>query len=318
MSNSIQNKIDVAVIIGVNHVNPNGDPLNANRPRQTIDRLGEISDVCLKRKMRNRLLAMGEEIFVQSDDNRTDEYRSLKARFDASGIKKEEVRVEGPKKWFDVRAFGQLFAFKKKDTKGKGKVKVDEEVTESDSSGGDTDAVSVGIRGPVTIQSAYSLEAIVPESIQITKSVNLELEKGQDPDKKGSDTMGMKHRVSSAVYVAYGAITPQLASKTGFSDEDADKIKLALQSLFEGDASSARPEGSMEVLKVVWCKHTSPCGQYSSAHVHRVIKAALDEKKDGSFDEEKIRNPLKGLSIDFLDALEGDALARLPNRIIEK
>lgn len=309
---TLKNKIDFAVVIGVNHANPNGDPLNGNRPRQTADRLGEISDVCLKRKMRNRLLAMGEEIFVQSDDNRSDEYRSLKARFDASGIKKEEVRIEGPQKWFDVRAFGQLFAFKKKDAKGKSKVKVDEDATESDSSSGDTDAVSVGIRGPVTIQSAYSLEPIVPESIQITKSVNLELEKGLDPDKKGSDTMGMKHRVASAVYVTYGAITPQLASKTGFSDEDAEKIKLALQSLFEGDASAARPEGSMEVLHVIWCKHSSSCGQYSSAHVHRAIKAAVDQAGDVA--KETIEKALPGLKIEVLEALEGDALAKLPRR----
>ena len=74
----------------------------------------------------------------------------------------------------------------------------------------------------------------------------------------------------------------------------------------------------MEVIKVIWCKHTSLCGQYSSAHVHRAIKAAMNEKKDGSFDEEKIRKSLKGLSIDFLDTLEGDALAALPNRIIKK
>ena len=82
----LSNKIDFAVIIGVHHANPNGDPLNGNRPRQTADRLGEISDVCLKRKLRNRLLAMNEEIFVQSDDNRSDACRSLNDRFKASGI----------------------------------------------------------------------------------------------------------------------------------------------------------------------------------------------------------------------------------------
>ena len=122
----LTNKIDFAIIMGVNHANPNGDPLNGNRPRQTSDRLGEISDVAIKRKMRNRLLAMGEEIFVQSDDNRApgDEFRSLKARFDASGIKKDQVREKGPEKWFDVRAFGQLFAFKDDKKKiGKGKAK---------------------------------------------------------------------------------------------------------------------------------------------------------------------------------------------------
>lgn len=316
---SLTNKIDFAVVIGVNNANPNGDPLNGNRPRQTADRLGEISDVCLKRKIRNRLLAMGEEIFVQSDDNRApdDEFRSLKARFDASGIKKDQVREKGPEKWFDVRAFGQVFAFKKEEKKGKGRAKADNADEGQDGEGGDMDAnaVSIGIRGPVTIQSAYSLEPIVPESIQITKSVNLEPDpKHPDPDRKGGDTMGMKHRVSSAVYVAYGAITPQLAFKTGFSDEDAEKIRLALQSLFEGDASSARPEGSMEIIKVVWCLHNSPCGQYSSAKVHRAIKAALARQKDGTFCEEDVRETLSGLDIKVLDALEGETLKNLFRR----
>ena len=61
--------------------------------------------------------------------------------------------------------------------------------------------------------------------------------------------MGMKHRVDQGIYVAYGAITPQLAEKTGFSDEDAMVVKSILPKLFEGDASSARPEGSMQVKR---------------------------------------------------------------------
>lgn len=289
MCNSIQNKIDFAIVINVKHANPNGDPLNANRPRQTIDRLGEISDVCLKRKLRNRLLAMGEQIFVQSDDNRVDDYRSLKARFDAfQETINGDLRMAVNERWFDVRAFGQVFAF-------------------GDEGAG---AVSIGIRGPVTIQSAYSLLPIIPESIQITKSVNLQTN-DSDPDKKDADTMGMKHRVPDAIYVAFGAITPQLALRTGFSEEDADKIQTALRSLFEGDASSARPEGSMEVLSVIWCSHNSPCGQYSSAKVHRAIKAELDKSKDGTFDIEKIRESLSGLQIEKFGQLEGDELNRL-------
>lgn len=312
---SLTNKIDFAVVMGVNHANPNGDPLNGNRPRQTSDRLGEISDVATKRKVRNRLLAMGEEVFVQSDDNRADDSRSLNARFKAANFPDGvNIREAVCKKWLDVRAFGQVFAFKdekKKPGKGKAKGSAEEDKLENEGTEDDAGAVSIGIRGPVTIQSAYSLEPIVPESIQITKSVNLETNK-DNPDKKDGDTMGMKHRVSSAVYVAYGAITPQLASKTGFSDEDAEKIKWALQSLFEGDASAARPEGSMEVLHVVWCKHSSPCGQYSSAHVHRVLRESID--KNGKIDEEKVKNELPGLDIEFLVALEGEALAKLPKR----
>ena len=311
---TLKNKIDFAVVIGVNHANPNGDPLNGNRPRQTADRLGEISDVCLKRKMRNRLLAMDEEIFVQSDDNRVDDCRSLNARFKAANFTKEiDIREAVCSKWLDVRAFGQVFAFKD-ESKKKGKGKQKESAAADGQEGGtadDTSSVSIGIRGPVTVQSAYSLGPIVPESIQITKSVNLETNES-NPDKKDGDTMGMKHRVSSAVYVAYGAITPQLASKTGFSDEDAEKIKLALRSLFEGDASAARPEGSMEVRHVIWCKHSSTCGQYSSAHVHRAIKAAIDNAGDAA--KETIEKALPGLKIEVLKALEGDELASLPSR----
>ena len=311
----LTNKIDFAIVIGVHRANPNGDPLNANRPRQTADRLGEISDVCLKRKLRNRLLAMGEDIFVQSDDNRSDECRSLNDRFKASGIALDgDVRKAVCGKWFDVRAFGQVFAFKaekKKSAKGKkAEIPPDEGNDAAGSTDEDAGSVSIGVRGPVTIQSAYSLAPIVAESIQITKSVNLETNE-KNPDKKDGDTMGMKHRVSDAVYVAYGAITPQLATKTGFSAEDAGKLKLALQSLFEGDASSTRPEGSMEILRVVWCVHNSPCGQYSSARVHRAIGSALDKAKDGSLDEAAVKDALPGLPINFLDPLEGEDLAKL-------
>lgn len=315
---SLTNKIDFAVVIGVRHANPNGDPLYGNRPRQTAERLGEISDVCIKRKLRNRLLDMGEEIFVQSDDNRADECRSLNDRFKASGIAIDSgVRNAVCEKWFDVRAFGQVFAFKKAEKKSvaKGTKKASNEVDDAvtDATEEDAGAVSIGIRGPVTIQSAYSLEPITPESIQITKSVNLETNK-KNPDKKDGDTMGMKHRIASAVYVAYGAITPQLAAKTGFSEDDAGKIKLALQSLFEGDASSARPEGSMEILHVVWCSHNCPCGQYASARFHRALQEALLKKKDGSFDETAVQAALPGLEIAVLGTLEGEALARLPKR----
>ncbi len=136
--------------------------------------------------------------------------------------------------------------------------------------------MSIAIRGPVTIQSAFSREPISVTSTQITKSVSGE----GDGSKKGSDTMGMKHRVDKAVYVTYGAITPQLAERTGFSNQDAESIKAVLQKLFEGDASSARPEGSMAVLKVIWWKHNSKSGQYSSAKVHN----SLTVNADGSFD----------------------------------
>lgn len=89
--------------------------------------------------------------------------------------------------------------------------------------------------------------------------------------------MGMKHRVDFGVYVVYGSINTQLAEKTGFTKDDAEKIKQALISLFENDTSSARPDGSMEVHNLFWWKHQSKLGQYSSAKVHRSLKIKLKD-----------------------------------------
>jgi CRISPR-associated protein Csd2 len=122
------------------------------------------------------------------------------------------------------------------------------------------------------MQSAFSIEPVDVTSTQITKSVNSE----GDGTKRGADTMGMKHRVDAGVYVFYGSMNPQLAERTGFSDEDAEAIKQVLPKLFENDASSARPEGSMEVAKVIWWKHNSKAGQYSSAKVHRSLSVTPD------------------------------------------
>jgi CRISPR-associated protein Csd2 len=163
-----------------------------------------------------------------------------------------------------VRAFGQLFALKaKKPAKGKN--------AGEDESNGDT-GVSIGIRGPVTLQSAFSVEPVDVTSTQITKSVSGE----GDGTKRGSDTMGMKHRVDKAVYVFFGSMNPQLAERTGFSDADADTIKAVLPKLFENDASAARPEGSMSVVKVFWWRHNSRAGQYSSAKVHGTLAVQPD------------------------------------------
>ncbi|MBS3901711.1 MAG: type I-C CRISPR-associated protein Cas7/Csd2 [Dethiobacter sp.] len=270
---SLKNKIDFAVVFTVKKANPNGDPLNGNRPRVDYDGYGEVSDVCLKRKLRNRLQDMGEAIFVQSDDNRKDEYRSLNARFEGNKeIKSEDDKEKKAeiacKTWYDVRAFGQVFAFKAKDKKGKN--------SESNEESGESGSVSIGVRGPVTVQSAVSVEPVVISSLQITKSVNLETNE-KDPAKKAADTMGMKHRVDYGVYKTFGSINCQLAEKTGFSEADADKLLDALKTLFINDASAARPDGSMEIVKVIWWKHNSKIGQYSSAKVHRSLKVDVSD-----------------------------------------
>lgn len=276
-------KIDFAVLMMVKNANPNGDPLNGNRPRITYDGYGEISDVCLKRKIRNRLQDMDEKIFVQSEDRVDDGFRSLSERAKNNKVLQEAIQKkdseqyqkEACKEWIDVRAFGQVFAFK--DNKG----------------------VSIGVRGPVSIQSAYSVLPITVDSMQITKSVN-----GEMKEKRSSDTMGMKHKVLSAMYVAKGSINYQLAQKTGFSDEDAEKIKEALRTLFVNDASSARPEGSMEVCRLYWWKHNCAIGQYSSAKVHRSLVIQPNVEIPQSFDDYLIRvETLEGLQPEILEGI---------------
>lgn len=289
---SLTKKIDFALIIGVKNANPNGDPLNGNRPRTDFEGNGEITDVCLKRKIRDRLQEDGESIFVQSDEKKNDGMTSLKNRaYDENvGLGKKAFETKKGEnleskrdataklacdKWFDVRAFGQVFAFKADDKSA--------------------DGVSIPIRGPVTIQSAFSLEPVDITSTQITKSVSGE----GDGSKKGSDTMGMKHRVDEGIYVTFGAITPQLAERTGFSDDDANKIKETLVKLFEGDASSARPEGSMQVKKVIWWEHNNKSGQYSSAKVHNSLRELLDEKSN--FNESALKTALSGLEPQIIE-----------------
>ena len=289
---SLTKKIDFALIIGVKNANPNGDPLNGNRPRTDFEGNGEITDVCLKRKIRDRLQEDGESIFVQSDEKKNDGMTSLKNRaYDENvGLGKKAFETKKGEnleskrdataklacdKWFDVRAFGQVFAFKADDKSA--------------------DGVSIPIRGPVTIQSAFSLEPVDITSTQITKSVSGE----GDGSKKGSDTMGMKHRVDEGIYVTFGAITPQLAERTGFSDDDANKIKETLVKLFEGDASSARPEGSIQVKKMIWWEHNSKSGQYSSAKVHNSLRELLDEK--GNFNESALKTALSGLEPQIIE-----------------
>jgi CRISPR-associated protein Csd2 len=106
--------------------------------------------------------------------------------------------------------------------------------------------------------------------------------------------MGMKHRVDSGIYVTYGSMNPQLAERTGFSDGDAAVIKEILPRLFENDASSARPEGSMAVRKVLWWEHNDgKVGQYSSAKVHN----SLAVNADGSYSLNNL-DKLKAQEID--------------------
>lgn len=287
---SLENKIDFALIFSVKNANPNGDPLNGNRPRTDYDGYGEISDVCLKRKLRDRLQDAGQAIFVQSDEKKTDGMTSLQNRaysdevglgkdaFNAKKTPQEQTITAACEKWFDVRSFGQIFAYKG-EKKGEG--------------------CSIPIRGAVSIHSAFSTQPVSVTSTQITKSVSGE----GDGDKKSSDTMGMKHRIDAATFVTYGAMSPQLAQRTGFTNEDAEVIKTQLTKLFEGDASSARPEGSMTVDYLVWWQHNNSAGQYSSGKVHNLLRDYIEEERplDKAAIDDALQTGLPGLAVEVIE-----------------
>ena len=278
----LNNKIDFVALVSVTRANGNGDPLNGNRPRTDYNGFGEISDVCIKRKIRNRMQDMGQAIFVQSDDRCDDGFGSLSERAAAAtkGIKsKDEYAALACRTWLDVRSFGQVFAFKSTDKSG----------------------VSVGVRGPVSVHQAVSVSPVEVESMQITKSVNSE-----PGEKKGSDTMGMRHFVPFGLYKIKGSINVQLAEKTGFTEEDAETIKECLRTLFVNDASSARPDGSMEVVKLFWWRHNCKDGQYSSAIVHRSVHITLKNTEglpQSAGDYGITVDELPGLAVEEIDGI---------------
>ena len=255
------NKIDFMGYIAVDHANPNGDPLNGNEPRIDANAIGDITDVCIKRKIRNAL-DRDTDIFVKMADSLNAlGYTSLEQRIendpdlvvDGKVVPKNDFIANVCKKWIDIRAFGQVFAYK--------------------SFGG----VSVHLTGPVTISDAYSIDPITIESLQITKSVNGTKPKKDDESARSSDTMGMKHRVQFGLYKFVGSIMPRAAAITGLTEDDVAQIKEAMATMFEEDASTARPSGSMWMQQLYWVTHND-AGNTSTAKIHHAVDVHL---KDG-------------------------------------
>ncbi len=239
-------KVDFMGLISVTHANPNGDPLCGGRPRTDSDGFGIITDVCLKRKLRNRLAEMGEPIFVSPPEQSKD---SLEHR--ASAIRtasKEDFADAACRRWFDVRAFGQVFA-----TSGR--------------------RGCVNIRGPVSIQHAFSADPIVIEELPITRCIN-----GKTASGRGSDTLGFRPYVRYGLYVLKGSICAGQAAKTGFSEQDCMRLRNALMSIFLSDASSARPAGSMVLERLYWWNHHSFIGDVPSSALFDTVQI---RRKDG-------------------------------------
>ena len=249
----LKTKIDFVVYFTVENANPNGDPLSGNMPRQDNELYGLVSDVCIKRKIRNRFQDTDEEIFVKANERIDDGFKSLEKRFENIFPTKEKISDDMVyekicEKYIDVRSFGQVVTFQKR---------------------------SIGIRGPVSITMGQSIEPINISSMQITRSTNgMEADVGKQ---RSSDTMGTKHIVDYGLYCFSGSINAYFAEKTKYTDQDAIKLKEALESLFVNDASSARPDGSMEVKKVYWIEHPNKTGVLSSAKIKSLFACHLKE-----------------------------------------
>ena len=289
----INNKVDFLMTIEVRNANPNGDPLAGNMPR--IDSLGYgiISDVCIKRKVRNRMqdqfkendLGEGYDIFVKANDRIDDDFRSLEKRYKAYFDKEKDNEViekSMNEKWIDVRSFGQVVTFNKK---------------------------SIGIRGPVSISISKSLDPVITETMQIVRSTNC-----QDAgEKRSSDTMGSKNFIDYGVYLVQGSVNSFYSERTGFDEKDLEILKEALRTLFINDVSSARPDGSMEVKEIYWFTHSNKLGNVSSAKIKQLVNYdELDinntnpsyEDYNFRLDEEKLNEYKdKGLMLEIIEGI---------------
>jgi CRISPR-associated protein Csd2 len=280
----IKTRVDFVLIFSSENANPNGDPGYDNRPRtDPYTGIGYVTDVCLKRKIRNRIEMLkeddaksGYDIWVRSgtylretlgdaiaEIREEEDYKEIDKK-DGKALEKYERR-RICEKFFDIRAFG-------------GVLTGDSETGEEQSDGGKEAKQGRGgkskskvgqVRGPVSIQYAKSVVPITVEDDEITRVCPTK----PDPKKPDKQTeMGRKKRVPFAVYVTKGSISPRLAQGekgTGFSESDLEVLQEALKTLFVGDESTARPAGSMIVQRLVFFTHNSKDGDEP---VHKTLE----------------------------------------------
>lgn len=240
---TLKKRIDFVYIFDVKDGNPNGDPDAANSPRvDAEDMHGIVTDVCLKRKVRNFILAKyydketnsikeGFDIFIKERavlDALVEtiyNYHSVEEK-EGKEEKKKEAKKLLCKNYYDIRTFGQVIATTDK-----------------------TDQV----RGPIQLTFARSVDKITPRSFSITRMAVT-----KEEDLKKERTMGRKATVPYGLYVCHGFISANLAQQTGFSEEDLALFFEALQNMFDVDRSAAR--GLMSAQKLIVFKHDSVLG----------------------------------------------------------
>lgn len=269
MTEPIKNRYDFSLFFDVENGNPNGDPDAGNMPRIDPETgIGIVSDVCLKRKVRNYVeLVRGEQI----DDDLTPDAQGYKIyvqekavlnnrnklAYDRSGIKPEKKKL--PKKiedqrmvtkfmcdnFFDIRAFGAVM----------------------------TTEINCGqVRGPIQLCFAQSIDPILPQEMSITR---MAVTNEKDVDKER--TMGRKQFVPYGLYRVNGFISASLAEKTGFSEDDLSLFFEALMNMFENDRSAAR--GLMTSRGLYVFKHESKLG---NAPAHALFDTVTARRKTGA------------------------------------
>ena len=256
---SIQNRYEFVYFFDVTNGNPNGDPDAGNMPRLDPESSkGLVTDVCLKRKIRNFIEvayenAPGYEIYVKEKSvlnlQNKRAYEALDVKPEAKKLPKDEAKAREITAWmcknfFDIRSFGAVMT---------------------------TEVNSGQVRGPVQLAFAQSLDPIVPLEISITRMAVT-----NEKDLEKERTMGRKHIVPYALYRVHGFISANLAAKTGFSDEDLQKLWQALQMMFEYDRSAAR--GEMAARKLIVFKHDSALGNLPA---HKLFERVTVDRVNG-------------------------------------
>lgn len=268
MSDVIKNRYDFVVLFDVENGNPNGDPDSGNMPRvDTESGYGIVTDVCLKRKIRNYVEMLKEDekgyrIYIKDNVplNRSDaeafEYLNVGDK-DIKSLKKDDpklyikIRNFMCENFFDIRTFGAVMT-----TFVSAKLNCGQ------------------VRGPVQLGFAKSVDPIMPQEITITR---VAITTEDDAVKKGGTEMGRKYIVPYALYRVEGFVSANLARRvTGFSEDDLELLWQAILNMFEHDRSAAR--GKMAVRKLIIFKHDSELG---CAPAHRLFDEVKVWKKDG-------------------------------------
>lgn len=260
MSNPIKNRYDFALLFDVQDGNPNGDPDAGNLPRVDAETgCGLVTDVCLKRKVRNYVQLTKEEedgyaIYVKEKAILTLQqgkaYDALKDEESDKGAKIEKAKEWMCRHFYDIRCFGAVMSLKENNC---GQV-----------------------RGPAQFTFGRSVDPIVTLEHSITRmavATEAEAEK-QSGDNR---TMGRKNTVPYGLYVAHGFISAHLAGQTGFTEDDLGLLWESLVNMFEHDRSAAR--GLMSTQKLVIFKHDSALG---NAPAHKLFERVKIARKDES------------------------------------